>query len=71
MAINDVILVSIPVADPQRARSFYVDQLGFELRRDDTSVPGIVLRPVCCSCRMPTNERLACSAGPSLSNLQR
>lgn len=36
-----VAVVSVPVSDQERARRFYVDQLGFELVRDDTSVPGM------------------------------
>jgi catechol 2,3-dioxygenase-like lactoylglutathione lyase family enzyme len=41
MAIQDVIVVSVPVSDQDRAKAFYVDTLGFELRREDDSVPGI------------------------------
>lgn len=41
MALQDVIVVSIPVSDPQRATDFYVDTLGFEVLRDDSSVPGM------------------------------
>ncbi len=41
MAIKDVIVVSVPVSDPDRARAFYVEKLGFELQRDDTSIPGM------------------------------
>jgi catechol 2,3-dioxygenase-like lactoylglutathione lyase family enzyme len=41
MSINDVTVVSVPVSDQDRARSFYVDKLGFRLVRDDDSVPGI------------------------------
>jgi predicted enzyme related to lactoylglutathione lyase len=33
----EVGVISVPVSDQQRAKSFYVDRLGFELRRDDTS----------------------------------
>ena len=32
--IDDVLAVSVPVSDQERARSFYVDTLGFELRAD-------------------------------------
>jgi catechol 2,3-dioxygenase-like lactoylglutathione lyase family enzyme len=32
--IDDVQVVSVPVSDQQRARNFYVDILGFELRED-------------------------------------
>jgi catechol 2,3-dioxygenase-like lactoylglutathione lyase family enzyme len=41
MAIEDVTVVSVPVSDQDRARDFYVDKLGFELVRDDDSVPGL------------------------------
>lgn len=41
MAIEDVVVVSVPVSDQERAKSFYVDRLGFELKKDDASVPGI------------------------------
>jgi predicted enzyme related to lactoylglutathione lyase len=40
-AVKDVAVVSVPVSDQERAKSFYVEQLGFELKRDDTSVPGM------------------------------
>jgi catechol 2,3-dioxygenase-like lactoylglutathione lyase family enzyme len=32
--IDDVQVVSVPVSDQQRAKNFYVDILGFELRED-------------------------------------
>jgi catechol 2,3-dioxygenase-like lactoylglutathione lyase family enzyme len=41
MAVEDVTVVSVPVSDQERAKAFYVDTLGFELVRDDDSVPGI------------------------------
>jgi len=41
MAVKDVIVVSVPVSDQDRAKQFYVGQLGFELKGDDESVPGI------------------------------
>lgn len=41
MGITDVHVVSVPVSDQQRAREFYVEKLGFDLVRDDDSVPGI------------------------------
>jgi catechol 2,3-dioxygenase-like lactoylglutathione lyase family enzyme len=41
MAVQDVSVVSVPVSDQERAKAFYVDKLGFELTRDDDSVPGI------------------------------
>ena len=41
MPVRDVTVVSIPVSDQDRAKAFYVDTLGFQLIRDDDSVPGI------------------------------
>jgi catechol 2,3-dioxygenase-like lactoylglutathione lyase family enzyme len=41
MAIEDVRVVSVPVSDQDHAREFYVEKLGFELVRDDDSLPGI------------------------------
>jgi catechol 2,3-dioxygenase-like lactoylglutathione lyase family enzyme len=41
MAVRDVKVISVPVSDQERAKAFYVDKLGFELTRDDDSVPGI------------------------------
>lgn len=41
MAVQDVKVISVPVSDQERAKEFYVDKLGFELSRDDESVPGI------------------------------
>jgi len=41
VAVHDVTVVSVPVSDQERAKAFYVDMLGFELQRDDDSVPGI------------------------------
>ena len=41
MAVQDVTVVSVPVSDQDRAKAFYVDQLGFELQREDDSIPGI------------------------------
>jgi catechol 2,3-dioxygenase-like lactoylglutathione lyase family enzyme len=41
MAVNDVKVISVPVSDQERSKAFYVDKLGFELTRDDDSVPGI------------------------------
>jgi catechol 2,3-dioxygenase-like lactoylglutathione lyase family enzyme len=41
MALEGVQVVSVPVSDQDRAKAFYVEQLGFELVRDDDSVPGI------------------------------
>jgi catechol 2,3-dioxygenase-like lactoylglutathione lyase family enzyme len=39
MTINHVQLVSVPVSDVDRARAFYVDQLGMELIRDNRMGP--------------------------------
>ncbi len=41
MAIQQVKVISVPVSDQERAKAFYVETLGFELIRDDDSVPGI------------------------------
>jgi catechol 2,3-dioxygenase-like lactoylglutathione lyase family enzyme len=41
MAVRDVKVISVPVSDQDRAKEFYVEKLGFELTRDDDSVPGI------------------------------
>jgi catechol 2,3-dioxygenase-like lactoylglutathione lyase family enzyme len=41
MAVHDVKVISVPVSDQERAKDFYVEKLGFELARDDDSVPGI------------------------------
>lgn len=41
MAIENVKVISVPVSDPDRAREFYVEKLGFELTLDDDSIPGI------------------------------
>jgi catechol 2,3-dioxygenase-like lactoylglutathione lyase family enzyme len=41
MPIQDVAVVSVPVSDQDRAKRFYVEQLGFELTREDASIPGI------------------------------
>jgi predicted enzyme related to lactoylglutathione lyase len=41
MAINDVVVVSVPVSDQDRAKDFYVNTLGFDLQREDESVPGL------------------------------
>ena len=40
VAIEEVIVVSVPVSDQDRAKTFYVDTLGFELIREDDSIPG-------------------------------
>jgi catechol 2,3-dioxygenase-like lactoylglutathione lyase family enzyme len=36
-----VAVISVPVSNPGAAKDFYVDRLGFELVRDNESVPGI------------------------------
>jgi catechol 2,3-dioxygenase-like lactoylglutathione lyase family enzyme len=41
MAVRHVRVVSVPVSDQERAKEFYVEELGFELTREDDSVPGI------------------------------
>jgi predicted enzyme related to lactoylglutathione lyase len=41
MAVRHVRVVSVPVSDQERAKEFYVEKLGFELTREDDSVPGI------------------------------
>jgi catechol 2,3-dioxygenase-like lactoylglutathione lyase family enzyme len=41
MAVQDVRVVSVPVSDQERAKDFYVEKLGFELTREDDSVPGL------------------------------
>lgn len=41
MAMKAVVVVSVPVSDQERAKDFYVNKLGFELQRDDRSVPGM------------------------------
>jgi catechol 2,3-dioxygenase-like lactoylglutathione lyase family enzyme len=38
---GQVVVVSVPVSDQDAAKSFYVDRLGFELVRDDSSIPGL------------------------------
>jgi catechol 2,3-dioxygenase-like lactoylglutathione lyase family enzyme len=34
MAVQDVVVVSVPVSDQDRAKEFYVEKLGFERTRD-------------------------------------
>jgi catechol 2,3-dioxygenase-like lactoylglutathione lyase family enzyme len=49
MAVVRVSVVSVPVSDQEAAKAFYVEELGFELVRDDSSVPGlrwVEVRPV-------------------------
>ena len=40
MAITHIALISLPVADQDRALAFYCDILGFDLVRDNTMGPG-------------------------------
>ena len=39
MAISRVTIVSVPVGDPDRAKAFYADTLGFELLSDEPMGP--------------------------------
>jgi catechol 2,3-dioxygenase-like lactoylglutathione lyase family enzyme len=41
VTVQEVVVVSVPVADQDRAKDFYVNKLGFELLREDESVPGM------------------------------
>jgi catechol 2,3-dioxygenase-like lactoylglutathione lyase family enzyme len=41
MAVREVKVVSVPVSEQERAKEFYVERLGFELTREDDSMPGI------------------------------
>jgi catechol 2,3-dioxygenase-like lactoylglutathione lyase family enzyme len=41
MTLQKTLVVSVPVSDQVRAKDFYVNKLGFELIREDDSVPGI------------------------------
>ena len=41
MAIEDVMVVSVPVSDQDRAKAFYIDRLGFEFLHEDDTVPGL------------------------------
>ncbi len=41
MPISHVQLFSVPVSDPDRARAFYVETLGFELVADTEMGPGM------------------------------
>lgn len=34
MTLQDILIVSVPVSDQNRAKHFYVDQLGFDLIKD-------------------------------------
>lgn len=42
MTIRSFEIISVPVADPQRAKAFYRDVLGFELVREAPMGPGMV-----------------------------
>ena len=35
MSFQNVAIVSVPVSDPERARAFYCDKLGFQVRHDN------------------------------------
>lgn len=41
MPITDIVIVSIPVSNQDRAKSFYVDTLGFELLADSPMGPNM------------------------------
>jgi catechol 2,3-dioxygenase-like lactoylglutathione lyase family enzyme len=41
MTVQAVRVVSVPVSDQDRAKEFHVDKLGFELTREDDSIPGL------------------------------
>jgi catechol 2,3-dioxygenase-like lactoylglutathione lyase family enzyme len=41
MPVRRVSVVSVPVSDQEVAKEFYLEALGFELVRDDASVPGL------------------------------
>ena len=46
--ITHITFASISVTDPDRAKAFYEDMLGFEVTHDSTAIPGmrwIMLRP--------------------------
>jgi len=52
VAISSFEIVSVPVSDPERAKRFYRDVVGFELLREDPMGPGqkwIQLAPRGCS----------------------
>ncbi len=40
MGITTIVVVSVPVMDQDRARAFYQDVLGFEVRRDNPTGEG-------------------------------
>lgn len=37
LGTGEIAVVSVPVSDPEQAKAFYVNTLGFELVRDDAS----------------------------------
>jgi catechol 2,3-dioxygenase-like lactoylglutathione lyase family enzyme len=39
--VSSVAVVSVPVSNQEKAKDFYVNTLGMELVRDDSSVPGM------------------------------
>lgn len=41
MSINSFEIISVPVTDPQRAKQFYRDVLGFDLIREEPMGPGM------------------------------
>lgn len=41
MQLNRLVIVSVPVSDQDRAKAFYVDTLGFQLRRDNPLGDGL------------------------------
>jgi len=41
MALTHLKLFSVPVSDPERAKAFYVDTLGFDLLEDNEMAPGM------------------------------
>ncbi len=41
MAITSFEIISIPVADPQKAKAFYMDVMGFDLIRESPMGPGM------------------------------
>lgn len=41
LSILTIEILSVPVSDPERSLDFYVRKLGFELERNEESVPGM------------------------------
>ena len=41
MTIHSFEIISVPVSDPQRAKRFYLDVLGFALVREELMGPGM------------------------------